>query len=352
MENIVMRKRFARTTPAAVAALLVMAGCSGGGGDSSSTGTLKLGLTDGPVESAFEVIVEFTGIELKPSGGPALDPIPMDEAACDNFDAATGTCSINLLDLVGTNRKVVFSGALPAGDYSWVRLLVNAERDVMDSYLRLTENGNQCSIWVPSGSQTGLKIVSGITVTANGVSDYTLDFDVRKSITNPPGLAFDDGAACLANYVLKPAIRIVDTTDVGSISGTVDTALLEGDASCQFDTSGRYANVAVYVFEDFDAAVTVSGDDIDGDAGDPISSASVVWDDTQGAAGAYAYEVGYLLAPNNYHLALTCTANIDGVEDDDYLPDSQDPQDFHFIAERPVMVEIGTPADGSFPESP
>jgi hypothetical protein len=337
---------------AAVAALAAIAGCSSGGGDSTSTGTLNVGLTDGPVESAFEVIIEFVGIEVKPSGGSALDPIVMNEAACDDFDSSTGKCSINLLDLVGDDRKVVFSGALPAGDYEWVRLLVNAERDIMDSYLRLVENGSMCSLWIPSGSETGLKIVSGITVTANGVSDYTLDFDVRKSVTNPPGLAFDDPDACSENYLLKPAIRIVDTTEVGSLAGLVDTALLEGDPSCQFDdVSGRYANVAVYVFEDFDENAETVVDDIDGN-GDPITSASVVWDDNQGAAGAYAYEVGFLLAPNTYRLALTCTADIDVVEDDGYDPESQDPQDFSFIAERSVAVEIGSTGDGSFPESP
>lgn len=347
-----MLKRCYRTAIITVAALAVLLGCSSGGSDPSSTGTLILGLTDGPVESAFEVVVAFTGIELKPSGGPALDPIPMDQAACDDFDAETGTCSINLLDLTGTERKVVFRGALPAGEYEWVRLLVKAERDVMDSYLRLTGNGAMCSLWVPSGSETGLKIVSGITVTANGVSDYTLDFDVRKSVTNPPGLAFDDGAACLENYVLKPAIRIVDNTEVGAIAGPVDVALLEGDTSCSFDdVSGYYENLAVYVFEDFDGTSPAVGDDLDEDDDfpDPVTSASVVWDDTQ---SAYIYEAGFLLAPNDYHLALTCTADMDGAVDDDYDPQSPGAGDFHFVAERKVSVQVGMTADGSFPESP
>src|SRR5262249_15182845 len=161
------------------------------------------GLTDGPVDSALEVVVAFTGIELKPAGGSAMEVIPMDESACDDFDAATGTCSINLLDLVGTQRRVVFSESLPADDYEWIRLHVTAERDGMQSYIRNLD-GTMCSLYVPSGSETGLKIVSGITVTANGVSDYTLDFDVRKSITNPPGLS-DPAAMCGANYLLKPA---------------------------------------------------------------------------------------------------------------------------------------------------
>ena len=82
---------------------LAIAGC-GGGGDGepqSNTGQLTLGLTDGPIESALRVVVAFTGIELKPAGDePALDPILFDANSCNDFDAALGTCLIDLLELV------------------------------------------------------------------------------------------------------------------------------------------------------------------------------------------------------------------------------------------------------------
>jgi hypothetical protein len=323
--------------------LIALSGCGGGGGDddTSGTGTLTLGLTDGPVDNALEVVVAFTGIELKPTGGPPMEPIVMDETACDDFDAATGTCSINLLDLVGTQRRVVFSEGLPAGDYQWIRLLVDAERDGMTSYLR-TMDGRMCSLYIPSGSETGLKIVSGVTVTANGVSDYTLDFDVRKSVTNPPGLS-DPDEQCADNYVLKPAIRIVDSTQVGAIAGTVDESLLAGDEDCVLDEFGRYDHVAVYVFDDPDG--TTVGDDLDGDEGDAVTSASVVWND---ADQAYGYEVGFLLAPGSYHLGLTCTADVDDPEVDDYDPASQEDQAFGFVAESSVDVAVDETADGSF----
>jgi hypothetical protein len=317
-----------------------LAGCSSGGSD--NTGTLTLGLTDGPVEGAQDVIVAFKGIELKPSGGPPMDPIMMDAESCDNYDAATGTCSINLLDLVGTERREVFSGSLPAGNYEWVRLLVAAEQNVMDSYID-TLGGMQCSLWIPSGSQTGLKVAGNITVTANGESDYTLDFDVRKSITNPPGLKGSDPALqCADNYILAPAVRIVDSTEVGAIAGTVDEQVLAADASCALDTQGQYENVAAYVFADTPDFVA---DDLDGDDGDPVTTATVAWDD---AKQAYAYEAGYLLAPATYHVALTCTADVDEASTDEYDPTSQDPQDFGFVAERTVDVEVGVTADGSF----
>jgi len=334
-----------RTTTALIL-LGVLVGC-GGGASTGNTGQLNIALTDGPVEKADHVVVAFTGIELKPAGGPALPVVTMNESSCDTFDTSTGTCSIDLLTLTGTNRKVVFSDDLEAGDYQWVRLLVAAERNVMDSYIEF-EDGSMCSLWIPSGAETGLKIVSGVTVTANGVSDYTLDFDVRKSVTAPPGMATAP-LMCEQNYIMKPAIRIVDTTEVGAVAGTVAESLLAGSESCSMDEFGHYQNAAVYLFEDPDAMAVP--DDLDDDPAypDPVTTASVVWNDDP-AVQAYVYEAGYLLAPENYLAALTCTADIDDGAVDDYDPDSADPQDFGFIAGVPVVTEVGATVDGSFLE--
>jgi len=51
-------------------ALLVLAACGGGGGDGGAkTGMLKLGVTDAPVDVADAVVVQFSGVELKPKNG-------------------------------------------------------------------------------------------------------------------------------------------------------------------------------------------------------------------------------------------------------------------------------------------
>jgi len=340
---------FTRFLTATAVTILILNGC-GGGGDSATAGQLTLGLTDGPVENATRVVIAFTGIELKPAGGPALPPVEMNAESCDTYDGSTGTCSIDLLTLTGTDRRVLFSENLDAGDYQWVRLLVNAERNSMDSYIEL-DDGSMCSLWIPSGNETGLKIVSGITVTANGTSDYTLDFDARKSVTNPPGLATASSTdMCNENYVLKPAIRIVDSTEVGSIAGTVDESLLVADESCALDALGLYENVAVYVFENFDGMA--ESDDVDDDATnpDPITTASVIWDDGL-TVPAYVYEAGFLRAPNDYLVALTCTSDLDDNNLDDFPISESDPA-FSFVAEQTIPVEVGQAADGSFSASP
>jgi hypothetical protein len=341
------------------AGLFGLAGCGGSSGG-EETGTLNISLTDGPVHDAQSVVIQFTGLELKPAGGPP-ELFDLNSESCDEYDA-DGYCNIDLLTLQGTNTKPIFVRELPVGDYQWVRLLMNAEENVPDSYITLMD-GTMCSLHMPSGAETGLKIVSGMTVTTNGRSDYILDFDVRKSITAPR----QTPPACTRDYVVKPAIRMVDRTEVGSIAGTVDPSLVEG---CRDEepADGVVDYLDVYVFEDFDDVgdpIGVTVDDYDG-VGDPITSPMVKWNGTD---STYEYEVGYLLE-GDYKLGLTCTPDSDVMPGDELIPgqedwvvdnfacdfaepecDAGDPP-FDFIAQREVSVVIGTLADGSFAPTP
>lgn len=170
----------------------------------STTGLFTLGVTDAPVDSASEVNVQFSGVEIKPANGNAI---------LYTFDPRT----IDLLSLQGGASELLLENIeLEAGQYNWIRLQVNAERNTEDSYL-VDENGNRTSLWVPSGSSSGLKLNNSFVVTSGGTSDFTIDFDLRKSITNPVGQS---------DYILKPRLRIVDNSEVGEISGTVDVDLI------------------------------------------------------------------------------------------------------------------------------
>ena len=60
---------------------------------------------------------------------------------------------------------------------------------------------------------------------AGSISNFTIDFDLRKSVIAPPGQA--------PNYLLKPVLRMVDNLQVGAIAGTVDAALVTADCSPQ-----------------------------------------------------------------------------------------------------------------------
>ena len=262
--------------PLLAALPLTLAGCGGGGGGGSSssasaeTGSFSLSLIDAPVDGADAVVVEFTGVELKPADG---------ESVTITFDAPV---SIDLLaQQNGNSASLVSDEALPAGNYNWIRLAVNAEEDsVFDSYIEIS--GTQHELDIPSGSQSGLKLNSGFTVTASGNADYTIDFDLRKSITLANG-----------DYKLRPSLRLIDNTTTGSISGEVDSTLL---ASACADAS-LFAG-AVYVFSGLD----VTPDDIDGDAVEPTATASVSLDDD---SNGYSYNAAFL-ETGDYTVAYSC----------------------------------------------
>ena len=280
--------------------LAVLAGCGGGGSDGSGsqTGTLRLGLTDAPVDQADAVVVQFTGVELKPRNGVAF-----------SRDFATPK-TLDVLALQGTNRALLLDGeSVPAGEYEWMRLKVNADPAVRDSYV--TIGGEECEMRIPSGAETGLKLVRGFTVGAGTVTDFTIDFDLRKSLVQPPGQRADATSCNGQMYLLKPALRIVDNLQVGTIRGTVDSNLIAA-SRCVASTS-KPGNV--YLFGPYSSTDPVPvPDDVDGnaaDGADPITTAQVNPD-------TFQYTIGFVAA-GRYVVAYTCDAD-DATVDADVAP--------------------------------
>ncbi len=278
----------------AVPALLVA--CGGGGGSSSpkpTTGELSVSVTDAPVDSAQRVLVQFTGVVLKPAGGGEISlPLDGDSQTCGELlDAIPPTATaegeatvrcIDLLELQGTESATLLDGVeLEAGEYTWLRLDVDAERGEMDSIIML-DDGTIESLYVPSGSQSGLKLNTGYTILAGGSHDFIIDFDLRKSLNDPQG--FPD-------YQLKPSLRLIDFAESGNITGTVAASLLTAD-HCTADA------YAVYVYPG--GIGTVIGDE--GSANPPLTSASVNLEGSQ-----WRYTAGFL-PPGEYTVAFTCEA--------------------------------------------
>jgi hypothetical protein len=281
-------------------AALSMTACGGGGGGSGgNTGTLKLGITDAPVDAADAVVIQFSGVELKPMNGSAFS---VDFAAPKTID---------LLALQGTNRAMLLDGEkVPAGEYEWMRLKVNADPNVAgDSYV--TVDGAQCEMRIPSGAETGLKLVRGFTIGVGTITDFTIDFDLRKSVVRPPGQHTMVESCGGQAYMLKPAMRIVDNLQVGSITGSIDATLVS--QKCGSDaTVSKVAPGNVYLFGPYTSAVPVP-DDVDGnaaDGADPIASAMV----TSGANGN-RYTIGFVPA-GSYVLAYTCDPDQPDVDAD------------------------------------
>lgn len=267
--------------------LAVVAGCGSSGSDpAQETGSLSLAVSDGPIHNATKVCITFDEIEIKGSGAStvvALDPPE----------------KVNLLDFQGKNAAPILSNhELPAGQYQWMRLGVDAVRgsnggagdtggvecDGVSSYIAM-EGGSTYNLYVPSGAQTGLKLVGGFMVPANGSANFTAEFDLMKSLNSPVGQAPD--------VMLKPAVRLVNNIEAGTLVGMVsgDLAGVEG------------CDPSVFVFND---GVTPNAieDDVE-NPDDPVATAMVNAEIDDAGETEYSYSVGYLTA-GEYEAAFTC----------------------------------------------
>jgi hypothetical protein len=262
------------------------------------------------VDGVEQVWVQFEAVELKPKNGSAI-----------RFEFDT-PLSVDLKTLTGNNTEVLLNNEeVPAGEYNWIRLIVNADfDDIFDSYV-MTETGQQEEILVPSGE---LKLVSGFTVVQGGEASFVIDWNLRMGLTAPPG---QDG------YLLKPAHRIIDLQDYGGIEGTVETALVTHE-SCTSDLNTGEGN-EVYVF----AGAGAIPDDVDGVDPEPVTTARVVLNQI---SGSYEYSVPFM-APGTYTVAFTCQAGDDVSPDPAVLP-PPDPAADNAIAFTPG-IDVTVVAD-------
>jgi hypothetical protein len=301
-----MRVSFSAVT---ISMALGLAACSGGGGG-SETGRLSLGVTDAPVDDASSVVVQFSGVAFKRAGAAP--------EVVQNLTASPR--QLDLLQYQEGRAALLLDGVtLPAGDYEWVRLIVDDETGVRDSYLVLT-GGEECELSVPSGAESGLKLNRGFTLPADGTVALTIDFDLRKSIHAPPGQQ-GAGEACTQGYLMRPTLRIVDDANVGAIAGHVASELVT-----------QQCLPKVYVFPDAGA----TPDDIeesDGADADPLVVAEVT---VQNGSTAFAYRAAFL-PPGPYTVAFTC-------DDDDAAADDT----LTFVGAQDVTVQVNTISTADF----
>lgn len=269
-----MLRRNAHTV-LAVIGLLMLASLAGCNSSSGSTTALNLSLTDTPVDGASSVVVAFTGVDLMGPGGQQTFKFPSEQA-------------VDLLTLQGNASAALLNGVtVQAGNYQWLRLDIDAAK----SYV-ISSSGGKYPLSIPSGSQSGLKLVSGFTVAQGSVADFVIDFDLRRSLTL-------DNSGATTTYTLTPALRLINKQQVGMISGTISNSFTVGGTSI----TTPVCKTAVYVYQG--TGITPEGYDVTVAGGTaPLTSATVALDNS---TGAYTYTVGFL-APGSYTLVVTCSA--------------------------------------------
>lgn len=282
---------FIRQSWVALGSVLLLAGlsaCSNSGSDSPgsiapNSGFLTLRVTDAPVDDAAEVIIVFTGVELQ--RGPA---------STINIDFDTPR-ALDLLQFRNGQTANLLEGhpVLP-GEYEWLRLKISAEQNLQNGSRIRLRDGRQFPLFIPSGAESGLKLNRRFTVAQGGITRLIVDFDLRKSVVAPPGLA--------PNWILRPALRLIDELEYGTLVGSVDIPAL---AAAQQSTVAD-CSPGVYVF----AGGGVTPDDMDGDATDGVDPLvyQPLTPPTPDTSANYSLS---FLESGEYTVAFTCRFSVD-----------------------------------------
>lgn len=185
-----------------VALLALLVGCGEEGGNK---GFLRLAITDAPADSDEINAVNLVITNVEARKGDAWKSIKI----------FSQPVVINLLDMTGSRSFELVNQIIEPGTYSKVRiglrffsaqggLVVNPHSSVSFT------NGSQQPLTLAEGAAAELVLDIPLGIGAGGRADYTLDVDVRKSLTRT-----DD------RYEFRPVVRAVESQRTGLIEGTV-----------------------------------------------------------------------------------------------------------------------------------
>lgn len=204
-----------------IAAAFFLGACSSGGGGGSdgtgTTGTLSLNMVDKTTQEYAAVYVTIKEVQVCMETGDSGD----DDAECEWKTVETLNKTYNLLDLVNGVMAGLGQKELEPGIYNQMRLLlldtpdgslnINGHEHPFPQYL-IDKDREVHEMKVPSGYQSGIKLVRQFEIVENLTTELILDFDVARSVVR---------AGNSGRYNLKPTIKVIGTYSRAVVSGLV-----------------------------------------------------------------------------------------------------------------------------------
>ncbi len=206
--------------------MLIFAACGCGGSSSGGSGSLSLGLTDAATSEYKGVYVTIEEVRVHLGGNENND---------NNWEVvASPGKTYNLFELVNGVREELGISKLKPGHYTQMRLIIGeipddginifSESHPYANYI-IDNTDTYHELKIPSGPQTGEKIVHGFDINQNETTELILDFDASRSIVQ---------AGSSGKWLLKPTVKVLNTEEYSIISGaitdddTVEPLALEG----------------------------------------------------------------------------------------------------------------------------
>jgi len=286
------------------------------------------------------VFITVTGVEVKPTNGASM-----------TF-TLNNALKVDLLTLQQGNVASLVNGAsVPAGSYDWIRLALDTSAG--KNYVLVCPAGttppcgspDTIDLTIPSGAQTGLKIVRGFTMPVNGAIHLVIDFNVDRSIVPIPNST---------SWHMKPTLRVVQTDTVGTIAGTISAAAM--NAATVSTTACSATNLpTVYVYAAQDATTNVTPDDIftgtEEATETPVQPIVTQLTTYNAADGSATFNIQWLASESGYNyytVAFTCDADDPSMDESAIVPPATAPTIFFTTYATPVAVTTGAIATANF----
>jgi hypothetical protein len=192
--------------------IALFSGCGSSSSDGVGTGIASLVLSDATIDGVQAVYVTIEEVSVHKEGGGGWEVI------------AEPNQTYNLIELVNGVRESLGIAVLETGHYTQLRMKVREEPDDGINILGIShsfygwgnyviDDSNVChELKLPSGYQSGFKVLCGFVINLDQTTELILDFDASRSIVE---------AGTSDNLLLKPTIKVLETEECAKIDGTV-----------------------------------------------------------------------------------------------------------------------------------
>ena len=227
---------------------LAVAACGAGNGDDAQNtrengkGTLAVNLTDASTDQYKAIYITIDEVQVHLGG---------DENNAANWvslEMPQSPVTVDLLELVNGVREDLGLVTLPAGEYTQLRMILGHTPDSYSNLLSqvhpfanylIDQENTVRELKIPSGFNTGIKIVNGFTIQAQETTELILDFDASRSVVR---------AGKSDNWHLKPTIKVAEESEHVIVQGKIT------------DTAGNAVQGALVSLQNYDAGATDAKD--------------------------------------------------------------------------------------------